>query len=35
MGRDAPARNHEVPKTAENIGERINLTFQHIGEAQP
>ena len=24
---------HEVPKTTENIGERINLTFRFIGEA--
>ncbi len=24
---------HEVPKTNENVGERINLTFRHIGEA--
>ena len=24
---------HEVPKTTENVGERINLTFRHIGEA--
>jgi alkylated DNA repair dioxygenase AlkB len=24
---------HEVPKTAEDVGERINLTFRHIGEA--
>jgi alkylated DNA repair dioxygenase AlkB len=23
---------HEVPKTAENVGERINLTFRCIGE---
>ncbi len=23
---------HEVPKTARNVGERINLTFQMIGE---
>lgn len=26
---------HEVPKTTENVGERINLTFRWIGEAQP
>jgi alkylated DNA repair dioxygenase AlkB len=25
---------HEVPKTTENVGERINLTFRWIGEAQ-
>ena len=25
---------HEVPKTTENVGERINLTFRMIGEAQ-
>ncbi|WP_437222601.1 alpha-ketoglutarate-dependent dioxygenase AlkB [Planctomicrobium sp. SH661] len=25
---------HEVPKTRENIGERINLTFRHINNAQ-
>ena len=24
---------HEVPKTSENVGERINLTFRMIGEA--
>jgi alkylated DNA repair dioxygenase AlkB len=24
---------HEVPKTTEDMGERINLTFRHIGEA--
>ena len=24
---------HEVPKTAEDVGERINLTFRYIGEA--
>ena len=24
---------HEVPKTTENVGERINLTFRKIGEA--
>lgn len=24
---------HEVPKTTENVGERINLTFRWIGEA--
>ena len=24
---------HEVPKTTENVGERINLTFRMIGEA--
>jgi hypothetical protein len=24
---------HEVPKTTENVGERINLTFRLIGEA--
>ena len=24
---------HEVPKTAEDVGERINLTFRHIGGA--
>jgi alkylated DNA repair dioxygenase AlkB len=24
---------HEVPKTNENVGERINLTFRHIGGA--
>lgn len=24
---------HEVPKTTENVGERINLTFRQIGEA--
>ncbi len=24
---------HEVPKTAEDVGERINLTFRQIGEA--
>jgi alkylated DNA repair dioxygenase AlkB len=24
---------HEVPKTDEDVGERINLTFRHIGEA--
>jgi alkylated DNA repair dioxygenase AlkB len=24
---------HEVPKTKESVGERINLTFRHIGEA--
>jgi len=24
---------HEIPKTKENVGERINLTFRHIGEA--
>ena len=24
---------HEVPKTAENVGERINLTFRSIGQA--
>lgn len=24
---------HEVPKTKENVGERINLTFRHITEA--
>ena len=23
---------HEVPKTTENVGERINLTFRHITE---
>jgi alkylated DNA repair dioxygenase AlkB len=23
---------HAVPKTTENVGERINLTFRHIGE---
>lgn len=23
---------HEVPKTTENVGERINLTFRWIGE---
>jgi hypothetical protein len=23
---------HEVPKTKENVGERINLTFRKIGE---
>ena len=27
--------NHEVPKTADDVGERINLTFRHIGEPQP
>jgi alkylated DNA repair dioxygenase AlkB len=25
---------HEVPKTTENVGERINLTFRWIGEAK-
>lgn len=24
---------HEVPKTAENVDERVNLTFRHIGPA--
>jgi alkylated DNA repair dioxygenase AlkB len=24
---------HEVPKTTKDVGERINLTFRHIGEA--
>jgi alkylated DNA repair dioxygenase AlkB len=24
---------HEVPKTGEHVGERINLTFRHIGKA--
>ena len=24
---------HEVPKTNEDVGERINLTFRYIGEA--
>jgi alkylated DNA repair dioxygenase AlkB len=24
---------HEVPKTSEDVGERINLTFRYIGEA--
>jgi alkylated DNA repair dioxygenase AlkB len=24
---------HEVPKTTEKVGERINLTFRHIGQA--
>ena len=24
---------HEVPKTTEHVGERINLTFRYIGEA--
>jgi alkylated DNA repair dioxygenase AlkB len=24
---------HEVPRIKENVGERINLTFRHIGEA--
>ena len=24
---------HEIPKTTENVGERINLTFRKIGEA--
>jgi alkylated DNA repair dioxygenase AlkB len=23
---------HEIPKTTENVGERINLTFRFIGE---
>jgi alkylated DNA repair dioxygenase AlkB len=26
---------HEVPKTKENVGERINLTFRKIGRPQP
>jgi alkylated DNA repair dioxygenase AlkB len=26
---------HEVPKTSADLGGRINLTFRHIGEAQP
>ena len=26
---------HEVPKTTENVGERINLTFRWIGEPEP
>jgi alkylated DNA repair dioxygenase AlkB len=24
---------HEVPKTKASVGERINLTFRHIGRA--
>ena len=24
---------HEVPKTTDRVGERINLTFRYIGEA--
>jgi hypothetical protein len=24
---------HEIPKTSEDVGERINLTFRYIGEA--
>jgi alkylated DNA repair dioxygenase AlkB len=26
---------HEVPKAIEDVGERINLTFRHIGEPRP